>query len=196
MARLMNGVVLAGGKSKRLGFNKSFAEVGGSPIVERVLGVLRDLFEGVFIVTMAPQDYGHLGCPVYADLLPGNNALGGLHAALSHAHGEACFLCACDMPFLNPRLIAHLAELAGEADVVVPRGPGGLEPLHAVYSKRCLPAVERSIGAGQLKLVSFYSDVSVRVVEGRELEELDPEGLSFFNVNTAEELEAARALAR
>ncbi len=191
----VTGVVLTGGRSARLGFNKAFAEVGGVPIVERVLGVLRGLFEEVLIVATDEELYRHLGCPVYTDLLPGNNALGGIHAALALASGQASFVSACDMPFLNPRLIRHLAGLAEEFDVVVPRSPTGLEPLHAVYSAGCLPVVERSIREGRLKLSSFYPEVSVRVVEGRELKRLDAEGLSWFNINTAEDLEAARARA-
>jgi molybdopterin-guanine dinucleotide biosynthesis protein A len=192
----MTGVVLTGGESNRLGFNKAFVEVGGRPIVERVLEVLRALFEEVLIITLAPEQYEHLGCPVYTDLLPGNNAMGGIHAALSYASSEKAFVCACDMPFLNPRLVSRLVELSSKADVVVPRSHGGIEPLHAVYSKGCLPAIERAIETGSLKLIDLLSGLGVRLVEGPELDRLDPEGLSFFNVNTAEDLEAARRLAR
>lgn len=191
------GVVLAGGGSKRLGFDKAFAEVGGKAVVERVLGVLRGLFREVFVVALELEPYARLGVPVHRDLLPGNDSMGGIHAALSIASVRGCFVCACDMPFLSSRLLERMAELSREgADVVVPRGPRGLEPLCAVYSKGCLPAIERSIRAGRLKLTGFFGEVAVRVVEGEELERLDPGGLSFLNVNTAEELEAARALAR
>lgn len=192
----MTGAILAGGESKRLGVNKSFVDVGGVALIERVLGVLRDIFDEVFIVTVHPELYTHLGCPVHTDLLPGNDSLGGLHAALSCASADACFLCACDMPFLNPRLIRHMVELAPGADLVIPKSADGFQALHAVYSKRCLPAIEANIAAGELKLIGFHPRVSVRVVEGLELEGLDPEGRSFFNVNRMEDLEEARSLAR
>lgn len=192
----MTGAILAGGESKRMGVNKAFVEVGGVALIERVLSVLRGLFEEVFIITVRPELYTHLGCPVHTDLLPGNDSLGGLHAALSYASGEGCFLCACDMPFLNPRLIHYLVELSSDAEVVIPKSADGFQALHAVYSKRCLPAIEANIAAGQLKLIGFHPQVSVRVVEGRELEDLDPQGRSFFNINRLEDLEEARSLAR
>ncbi len=192
----MTGAILAGGESKRLGANKAFVDVGGVALIERVLSVLRGIFEEVFIVTVRPELYTHLGCPVHTDLLPGNDSLGGLHAALSYASADGCFLCACDMPFLNPRLIHYLVELSSGADVVIPKSADGFQALHAVYSKRCLPAIEANIAAGQLKLIGFHPQVSVRVVEGRELEDLDPQGRSFFNINRMEDLEEARSLAR
>jgi molybdopterin-guanine dinucleotide biosynthesis protein A len=192
----VTGVVLAGGSSRRLGFNKAFAEVGGKPIIERALAVLESLFDEVFIVALDAELYEKLDSPVYTDLLPGNGALGGVHAALSYASGEASFICACDMPFLNPRLIGRMVESAPGADVVLPRSPKGLEPLHALYGRGCLPAVERAIESGELKLTSYFSQLAVRVVEGEELERLDSGGLSFFNINSAEDLDAARAIAR
>lgn len=192
----MTGVVLAGGESKRLGFNKAFAEVGDKPIIVRALDVLKGLFEEVFIVALEAEPFEHLGVPVRTDLLPGNNALGGVHAALSYASGEAGFVCACDMPFLSPRLIDRMVELASGYEVVLPRSPKGLEPLHAIYARGCLPAIEGAIGAGELKLTSYFSRVAVRVLEADEVERLDPGGLSFFNVNTTEDLKTARALAR
>jgi molybdopterin-guanine dinucleotide biosynthesis protein A len=192
----MTGAILAGGESKRLGVNKAFVEVGGVAVIERVVSVLRGIFEEVFIVTVRPELYTHLGCPVHADLLPGNDSLGGLHAALSYASAEGCFLCACDMPFLNPRLIRALVELAPSADLVIPESADGVQPLHAVYSKQCLPAIEANIAASQLKLTAFHPQVTVRVVEGGELGDLDPHGRSFFNINTMEDLEEARSLAQ
>lgn len=192
----MTGAILAGGASKRMGLNKAFVEVGGIPIIERALKVLQGLFDEVFIVTTQPEPYLHLGCPVYTDLLPGNDSLGGLHAALSYSSGEACFLCACDMPFLNPRLIRYLAELASGADAVVPKSPDGLQPLHSVYTKGCLPAIEEGIAAGQLKLADLISQINARVVQGAELADLDPEWRSFFNINRMDDLEEANILAR
>ncbi|MCH7923060.1 MAG: molybdenum cofactor guanylyltransferase [Nitrospinae bacterium] len=192
----MTGAILAGGESKRMGLNKAFVEVGGIPIIERALKVLQGLFDEVFIVATRPEPYAHLGFPVHTDLLPGNDSLGGLHAALSYSSGEACFLCACDMPFLNPRLIRYLAELASGADAVVPKSPDGLQPLHSVYTKNCLPAIEEGIAAGRLKLADLVSRINVRMVEGAELTDLDPEWRSFFNINRMDDLEEANILAR
>ena len=102
-------------------------------------------------------------------MLPGNDSLGGLHAALSYASADGCFLCACDMPFLSSRLIRNLVELDSGADVVIPKSADSFQALHAVYSKRCLLAIEANIAAGQLKLIGFHPQVSVRVVEAANL---------------------------
>jgi molybdopterin-guanine dinucleotide biosynthesis protein A len=114
-------------------------------------------------------------------------ALGGIHAALRASGSEKVFVVACDMPHLAPDLIRHLCSLAEEADVVVPEGEGGLEPLHAVYRKGVLPVVEAALRDGQCRVVSFFDRVRVRRVPFAEVERIDPCGSAFRNINTPEE---------
>jgi molybdopterin-guanine dinucleotide biosynthesis protein A len=114
-------------------------------------------------------------------------ALGGIHAALQAIDTEKIFVVACDMPHLAPGLIRHLCSLSGEADVVIPEGEGGLEPLHAVYRKGVLPAVEDALRNGQCRVVSFFDRVRVRRVSLAEVERIDPGLSAFRNINTPEE---------
>jgi molybdopterin-guanine dinucleotide biosynthesis protein A len=100
---------------------------------------------------------------------------------------EKVFVVACDMPHLAPDLIRHLCSLADEADVVVPEGEGGLEPLHAVFRKGVLPFVEDALRDGQCRVVSFFDRVRVRRVPLAEVERIDPGCSAFRNINTPEE---------
>jgi molybdopterin-guanine dinucleotide biosynthesis protein A len=114
-------------------------------------------------------------------------ALGGIHAALRASGSEKVFVVACDMPHLAPDLIRHLCSLMEEADVVVPEGEGGIEPLHAVYRKGVLPAVEDALRNGQCRVVSFFDRVRIRRVSLAEVERFDPCLRAFRNINTPEE---------
>ncbi|MCJ7707756.1 MAG: hypothetical protein MUO38_09085, partial [Anaerolineales bacterium] len=91
-------------------------------------------------------------------------------------------------------LLAHMLSLAPEADVVAPRPGGEYEPLHAVYARSCLPAVEAALQAGEERVISFYPKVRVKVVEEPELAAYDPAGLSFFNINTPLDLTRAEEI--
>ena len=148
---------------------------------------MRELFEEVIVVTAEPGRYDFLPCRRVTDIHPGMGALGGIHAALRHSASERIFVVACDMPHLSPDLIRHLCSLAGDADVVVPEGEGGLEPLHAVYRKSVLPVVEETLRDGQCRVVSFYDRVRVRRVPREAVERIDPGFPAFRNINTPEE---------
>lgn len=192
----MTGVVLAGGRSTRMGANKALLEFGGVRIVERLLQTLRPMFPEIAIVANDAEAYAYLDVPIWPDRIPGKGALGGLYTAVFNSAFPRTFCIACDMPFPNRAVIAHLQGLAPDADVVVPRTADGYQPLHAVYGKTCLPPMERLLAADRLKIDQLYSAVRLRIVEGQELRVLDPLQLAFVNVNTREELEAALQLAR
>jgi molybdopterin-guanine dinucleotide biosynthesis protein A len=127
------------------------------------------------------------------DVFPDGGSLGGIYSGLEAAAGDAALCVACDMPFLAPPLLAHLARRASEADVVIPEVAGELQPLHAVYGKACLPAMERQLRGGRLKITGFFGEVRVlRVPEAEVARLADPE-LAFMNLNTPEDLARARA---
>ncbi len=186
----MTGVVLAGGQSRRMGTDKALLPVGGRSIIQRIVEVLHGVFPHLLVVTNTPADYAFLGIRMVADLLPGYGALGGLHAALFHAPTPLAFVVACDMPFLNPEVIRLLISEAKGWDVVVPRLGGHLEPLHAVYSRRCLKPLESLLEQGGRKLIDLYPRVRVREVKEEDVRSVDPQLLSFLNINTVEELKA------
>jgi molybdopterin-guanine dinucleotide biosynthesis protein A len=129
------------------------------------------------------------------DEVPGAGALHGLKTALDAARGEIVLILSCDTPFVSRELIEHLLSRAHDADAIVPKHDDKYEPLQAVYNRSgCLPAVEAALGSGERRMVSFYPQVLVLPIEEPILSELDPSGLSFFNVNTAEDLERAKQL--
>lgn len=190
----ITGAVLAGGRSTRMGSNKALLEVDGVRLIDGTVATLRGLFPEVLIIANDPQPYAGLGVPVHADLVPGKGSLGGIYTALTAAARPHIFCLACDMPFANPALIRFLCALAEGHDVVVPRTAEGLQPLHALYGKGCLPPMRRQIEADRLKIDRLYEAVRVRYVDEAEMRPYDPDRLSFWNLNTREELAQAQAL--
>jgi len=183
---MMTGVILAGGRNRRMGRNKALLPVGDRTLVEVIAARLREAgLDPLLLVANTPEAYAHLGLPVVPDALPSGHPLVGVYSGVLHADGPA-FVCACDMPLLNPTLIHALAALADGVDAVVPRHDGEYEPLHAVYTPACLDAIRRCI-AEQGRSTGFLTEVRVRVVEEDDLREIDPELRSFVNVNTPEE---------
>lgn len=189
--------VQAGGQSRRMRRDKALVPLGGRPMIEVLLRRLDGLADDIVVTTNRPEDYAFLGVRLASDRVPGAGALAGLRTALAAALGETVLVLACDLPFVARPLLEYLLERAGEADVVIPRRAGEYEPLLAVYARSVLPAVESALAAGQSRMISFFPEVRVLAIEAEEWTPFDPEGLSFFNVNTPEELaEAERLLAR
>jgi molybdopterin-guanine dinucleotide biosynthesis protein A len=191
----MTGAVLAGGRSSRMGTNKALIEFGGTPIIERLLGAIRPLFQEVAIVANDADAFAGLSVPVWPDRIPGTGALGGIYTAVSRAQFSYTFCIACDMPFPAAAVIAYLRDQTPGYDVVVPRTADGYHPLHAVYGKSCLPAMEAMLRAGLLRVDRLFPAVRLRTVEERELRPLDPALRCLVNVNTWQDLQAARLLA-
>ncbi len=182
---------MAGGKSSRMGTDKAFVPVLGKPMIEHVLDQVSGLGSETIIMTNKPDNYSYLGLAIYGDLYPDRGPLAGLHAALYHATHPSVLVVACDMPWLNRLLLIYLASLRKSADVIVPQWHEYPEPLHAVYSKVCLAAIDEKLQMGQLKTISFYERVNVRFVKREEIAQFDPAGRSFSNINTPGELTAA-----
>jgi len=191
---MLTVAVQAGGRSSRMGSDKALLRLDGIPLIERLLQRVSGLGEEILITTNRPQDYQYLGLRLASDPEPGGGALHGLHTALEAARGQTVLVLACDMPFVSRPLLEHMLQLAEAADLVVPRRGGEYEPLHAVYSKGCLPALEAALLQGERRMISFFPSLNLHTVEQEEIDRLDPEGLSFFNVNTPEDLRKAERI--
>ncbi len=191
--RRVTGIVLAGGKSSRLGQDKALLRLtGGVTLVEATVERLRPLVDEVLVVASDGGRLGQLPARVVADVFPDGGALGGIYSGLAAARHEYALVVACDMPFLNPDLLRYLLELPRDYDALLPRLAGGLlEPLHAAYARACCEPIRARLAAGRYRVVGFLDAVRVRYVEEPELRLLDPELRSFYNVNTPEELEKA-----
>ena len=183
-----------------MGTDKSFVEILGRPLIEHIAERVADLGQTeTLLVTNRPDDYAHLGLPMFSDVLPEKGSLGGIYTAIYNSRAPYTMVVACDMPFVNPALLRYMAGLLdfpnGPFDVVVPRSEGYPEGLHAIYSKACLEPIRKRLDADRLKVIGFYDDVRVRYLDEAEYTPIDPGGRSFYNVNTPEELARARRLA-
>jgi molybdenum cofactor guanylyltransferase len=187
--------ILAGGRSSRMGTDKAFVRVLGRPLIEEILSQSAGLGTESLIITNQPAEYTYLGVPLFGDVLPDKGPLGGLYAALHSATQPHVLCIACDMPFVVRPLLAYLISLIPEGEAIVPRLDGEAEPFRAIYSRACLAPIRAALDAGRMRMISFFPDVRVRFVDEAEIDRFDPQHLSFFNVNTPEDLEQARRLA-
>lgn len=192
-------LVMAGGRSRRMGRDKAWLEIDGLPLVERVVQRLEGLAGEVLFSAREPEPYAalctrlSLPASVVLDRYPDAGPLAGLEAGLAAAAHELVFAVATDMPFVNPALVSHLVGLCEGYDAVVPLTPHGdtlePEPLHAVYRRTCLPAIRAQLDAGRRRVVSFLPEVRVCYVNPDEMTPFDPDLRSFANINTPEEWE-------
>ena len=192
----VTGVLLAGGKSRRMGEDKRYLVVGEQTLLERSLGVLRSMFHEVLVVIAQDSVPLDIDARVVRDLVPDCGSLGGVYTGLTQATTPYIFAVACDMPFLNQAVITQFTTRRDTADIVMARLATRLHPMHALYGKGCLPAMEQMIVARQLKIQELVSHASLRVqyVTEADLLSIDPSWRSFHNVNTPEDLEAACSL--
>jgi molybdopterin-guanine dinucleotide biosynthesis protein A len=180
-----------------MGRDKAFLEVGGQPVIERVINRVRGLTDDLFISANEPEKYARFSLRIVADIFPDKAALGGIYSVIQAARHPQVLVVACDMPFLHGGLLQYMVELAPTADVVVPLiNPPQPDTLHAVYSKACLSAIERRLLANQLRIIGFFDEVSVRYLERAEVGKFDPQFYSFLNMNTLEEWEKVQAIAK
>jgi molybdopterin-guanine dinucleotide biosynthesis protein A len=196
---MLSLALISGGRSSRMGQDKALLPFLGRPLIQRILERLKGVGEQVILSTNRPADYAFLNLPAYPDLKPDCGSLGGLYTALSAAGHSILAAVACDMPFANRDLFKYEALLLSQtgADVVIPSTPDGLEPLHAVYRREaCLPVIQTALAAGNLKMVGWLPEVSVRIVLPEEVRRFDPHGLAFWNLNTPEEFRQAEERAR
>ncbi len=191
-----SAVVLAGGRATRLGgINKARMEIGGLPLLDRVVAALRPLASQIVVVGHLAGDDPPPGVELLPDALDEHSTLVGIYTGLRAARNEVALVVGCDMPFLSTPLLERIALLSDGYDLAVPLVGGHLEALHAAYRRSCLPVMEEAIRRQQLKIIDFYPDVKLRKVREEEMRELDPEFRSFFNINTPADLERARSLA-
>ncbi len=144
----VTGVILAGGESRRMGSDKSLLPIQGARFIDHVYKRMASLFDEVIIVTNSPELYNEIPCRKVPDIYYAQGSLAGIHSGLAHARTEKVFVVGCDMPFILPALVQQICSHAADGDLVIPHTSTGHEPLHALYSKGCLPAMERVLDAG------------------------------------------------
>ncbi len=188
--------MLAGGKGRRLGQDKAVVEIGGVPLLARVVGSLAQVASEILVVGRLDGPPLPVAVRFIPDLIPERAALGGLYTALATASNPLVVVVGCDMPFIKPEILRYLVGLAEGFDAVVPLVRAEPQPLHAVYAAGCRDAAAEQLATGDLKLARFLGRLRLRYVAEADLKAIDPELRSFFNINTPADLERARAMAR
>jgi len=183
----MTGVILAGGASRRMGSDKALLPFQGLRLVDHVHRVLKTVFGEVLLVTNRTQNYADVDCRKVVDSYPGAGALAGIHSALVHAGQDRIFVAACDLPFISQTVIQRICAFSHLGDVVLPYTCGGHEPLHAVYSKACLPVIEGLLERDQRRVGALFEQVKVVRIGANELGSSDLWERSFCNINTPED---------
>jgi len=182
-------VVLAGGKSTRMGQDKSFVQLAGKPMIEVVLMKLAGIFSlPPIIITNSPEQYDYLGVRVEPDLIQGSGPLGGIQAGLYYSPSPYSFVTGCDMPLLNREFVHYILSQESGYDVVIPEYNTHLHPLHALYSRGCAKAIEARLARKERKVISFLADVKVRYIQTAEIEQIPFGSQSLVNVNTQDDL--------
>jgi molybdenum cofactor guanylyltransferase len=185
----VQGVVLAGGRSTRMGAAKPWLPIAAELMLQRVVRLLGEVVRPVVVVSRVRQELPDLPpwAQVVHDRHENSGPMEGLAAALECVQecAEAVFVIGCDAPLLQPPFVRRMIELADDYDVVVPRVDGFDEPLVAVYRTRILPRIRGLLAAGDRRIASLFEQVATRRVTADELKEVDPQLQSLVNVNDA-----------
>lgn len=188
----MNGIILAGGRSRRLGTDKTVVSLGGKRLTQIAMDTISLVADDIIIVTNSPELFRDLPARLTPDVEPGAGPLGGILSGLLASDQLHNLVVACDMPFLNVELLRYMETLVEGHDVVIPRVEGYLEPLHAIYSQACVEPIRSLLVEHNFKIIEVLDQVRVRYVEQEDIEKFDPAHFSFFNINTPEDLRRAR----
>jgi FdhD protein len=190
----ISGVILAGGESQRMGRDKSLLPIQGARFIDHIYARLSSLFDEVIIVTNSPELYQDLPCRKVPDIYLEQGALAGIHAGLSQVQQPRAFVVGCDMPFVSAKIVSKICAHAERGDLILPHSSHGHEPLHALYDKSCLSAIEEVLKAGHKRIMKFFSQVRIVKIPSVELLPIDPQEKSFYNINTPDDYFRLRGL--
>ena len=191
---MLTSIILAGGKSSRLGRCKLSESLRGKSLIEHVIGRLEPISNHILIVTTEEQSRFLLTnkAEVVTDICPGKGPLGGIYTGLLASKSPYNFIAGCDMPFLNISLLHYMISLMQGFDAIVPRlETDKIEPLHAIYSRRCIDIIQTQLEHEHLKISQTLDMLHVRYVQREECTRFDPYLLSFFNINSPSDLKRA-----
>ncbi len=188
---MLTAIILAGGRSSRMGTPKALLPFDGEPLIVHNVRRLESLFSEIVVVAAPGQHLPPLPARVVHDDVAYQGPVGGIYYGLEAADAEVCFVTSCDSAFASLPLISHLASLAPGSDVVVPRWDGRLQPLFAMYRRTVRPFLKAQLATSELRPVYLFDKVKTTIVQPEHIRQFDPEGTSFFNMNTPEEYSEA-----
>jgi len=192
MKKNLSGIILAGGKNLRMqGEPKAFLKINGVRLIDKILNIYKNIFPEIIIVTNTPLDYTEFpDTVVVTDIYKEKSSLGGIYTGLFYSQNHYAFVTACDMPFLSEDFIHYMIKQTGKHDIIVPELSAGVQPLHAIYSRNCLPQIRKLLIADHLKITGFYKDVPLLNIPEEKLSDFNRDGRLFLNINTPEELKS------
>jgi molybdenum cofactor guanylyltransferase len=193
-----SGIILAGGKNSRfLGKNKAFLKINDKKLIDYVYDIFYETFQEVIIVTNSPDIYAEMDALIVTDIIPKRCSLSGIHTGLFYSSFPYSFFAACDMPFLKKNLVqAITSKIEPHIDIVVPCTNLGFEPLCALYSKRCISAIENLLKKDSFNVKKVFNIMKTKKLSEEYIKKFDNELISFFNINSQEELEKAKGYAK
>ncbi len=207
---MVTGIILAGGKSKRMGENKALMRLGNNTLIGHVIHRVRPITNELLLITNSPDEYTHLGIRMHSDIVQNAGALGGIHTGLTHASHDTVLCVGCDSPFIVPDLLSYLVSALGEYDAVMPytcRNPNEYlgvnqkdqrqtirQTLCAAYSKNCLAAIEGMFNKSDLRVHALAEHAKVLTIAPEIWQTYDSKGLSFLNINSPEDFEKAKEI--
>lgn len=195
MGAPLSAIVLAGGASRRLGQDKAALVFGGRPLLQRTVECLAGLCDEIIVAGGSrPANPLPVHVRFIPDQLPGRGPLAGIQSGLRVISTDRALTVACDMPFLNPALLTFMAGMPRDYQALVPEWAGQRHPLHAIYARSCLPAIDSVLSEGLNAVDEILPRVQLRIVPEAEIAALDPRGLSLFNLNEPQDLDTARSL--
>jgi molybdopterin-guanine dinucleotide biosynthesis protein A len=179
----ISAFIIAGGQSKRFGEDKTLYKFMGRPLIERVIESVLPAIQKIAIVADDVEKFKYLGIPCYRDIVTGRGPFGGIYTALVTSETERAFMVACDMPDLNPDLIGYMVSISEGYDVTIPLVAGRYEPLHAIYARTCRGPIEQSMKNGKRRIISFFSEVTLREMTESEISAFIDPAIAFRNIN-------------
>jgi len=181
-----SGVILAGGLNSRFsGNDKAFLRVDGQLLLDRLYNIFAQIFQEIILVTNNPLRYLQWDLNIVTDIVNVRSSLTGIHAGLFYSTMPHSFIVACDTPFLKKELVRAMVEnIDHNFDAMIPETSAGMEPLCAVYSKKCIGTVERSLAQDRLKIQRVFKKHRIKTMSDKFCRTYDPGLSSFFNINT------------
>jgi molybdenum cofactor guanylyltransferase len=192
MTEFGTAVLLAGGLSSRMGFDKQFLEIGTRVLSNYLVGVLKEEFREIIIVTNKPECYSCRSLTVVSDEIRGKGPLGGIHAGLKSASSRFVYFLACDMPNINLEYIRFMKSriLGSDFDACVTESGDWIEPFNAFYAQSCIPAIESYLQTGRKAVFPLAKTLNSLFVKESAAREFSPDWSMFINLNTRQEVEA------
>ena len=193
----MTAIILAGGKSSRMGADKAFLKIGNQSLIKRQIGLLRKIFKKIIVVTNSlPKYRGYKGIKIISDIIPHCGPLGGIYSGLVVSNSLYNFVVACDMPFINLGLIRYIIKNRDNYDIIIPKIDRKYHPLFGMYSKNCLPIIEKALSKDKLNVSSIFPKLKTAFISRQEIERFDKLLLSLVNINTQDDLAKIKEMER